>query len=205
MKIPKVETLIIIAFFGIVALWAVSKCSSKRIDYAKKAKYTDEEADERPQKKDTTRVPIAAAPTQTLPVPSSSPPATQQPTTQNPAPTTTPGVAPKRPSLTPQNTAPPASTETSTSANKYSTLFVTIDGLKVRKEPSLKGALVTKLDLYQQVYFLNQKTEKTETISLGTEKVTDHWVKIRTKEGKEGWVFGAGVHYYKMKRKGTLE
>ncbi|MCC6461250.1 MAG: SH3 domain-containing protein [Saprospiraceae bacterium] len=90
-------------------------------------------------------------------------------------------------------------------APKYSTLFVTIDGLKMRKEPSLKGSLVAKLDLYEQVYFLNKKSEKQEEISLGYEKVTDYWVKVRTKEGKEGWVFGAGVHYYKMKRKGVLE
>jgi hypothetical protein len=59
--------------------------------------------------------------------------------------------------------------------------------------------------LYEQVYFLNQKTEWTQEISLGKENVTDHWVKVKTKSGKIGWVFGAGVHYYKMKRKGVLE
>jgi hypothetical protein len=32
------------------------------------------------------------------------------------------------------------------------------------------------------------------------EKVTDYWVKVRTASGKTGWVFGAGLHYYKMKR-----
>jgi len=75
----------------------------------------------------------------------------------------------------------------------------------MRKQPGLKGELVAQLDLYEQVYFLNQKSEKTEEISLGYEKVTDHWVKVRTKSGREGWVFGAGVHYYKMKRKGVME
>ena len=85
------------------------------------------------------------------------------------------------------------------------TLYVTIEGLKMRKEPGLKSESVAKLALYEPVTFLNQKTEWTQEISLGYEKATDHWVKVRNKAGKEGWVFGAGVHYYKMKRKGVLE
>jgi hypothetical protein len=75
----------------------------------------------------------------------------------------------------------------------------------VRKEPGLKGESVAELKLYEPVTFLNKKTEWTQEISLGYEKVTDHWVKVRTQSGKEGWVFGAGVHYYKMKRQGVLE
>ncbi|MEI2765572.1 MAG: SH3 domain-containing protein [Dermatophilaceae bacterium] len=74
----------------------------------------------------------------------------------------------------------------------------------MRKQPNLKGEVLETLKLYDPVSFLNQKSEKAEEISLGLEKVTDHWVKIRTKAGKEGWVFGAGVHYYKMKRKGVM-
>jgi hypothetical protein len=75
----------------------------------------------------------------------------------------------------------------------------------VRKEPGLKGETVAELKLFEPVTFLNQKTDWTQEISLGYEKVTDHWIKIRTQSGKSGWVFGAGVHYYKMKRKGVLE
>jgi uncharacterized protein YgiM (DUF1202 family) len=84
-------------------------------------------------------------------------------------------------------------------------LFVTIDGLKMRKEPGLKSETVAKLDLHEQVTFLNQRTEWSQEISLGYEKVTDHWVKVRSKAGKEGWVFGAGVNYYKGKRKGVMD
>lgn len=75
----------------------------------------------------------------------------------------------------------------------------------MRKEPGLKGETVAELRLYEPVTFLNQKTDWTQEISLGYEKVTDHWVKIRTQSGFEGWVFGAGVHYYKMKRQGVIE
>lgn len=207
MRLPKVESLIITVFFLCIALWAVSKCSSKRSQISQRDRDAVDEED-RPVRRDTVYVPQPAPQT---PVPQQ--PA-QQPQTYS-APQTTPGVLPKLQNQPVQTAAPdPAAAGAATSGQtaattnptaKYSTLFVTIDGLKVRKTPSLKGALVTKLDLYEQVYFLNKKSEKPEEISLGYEKVTDYWVKIRTKSGKEGWVFGAGVHYYKMKRKGVLE
>lgn len=211
MKLPKIESLIIIAFFGIVALWAISKCSSKRSDFTRRARETDEEQDERPVRRDS----AAATPAHAAPLPATQVPLTQTQTpvsVQNPGaqpqtatPAATPGQRPVLGAPPPQVAAAPKQQAAAPSEPKYSTLYVTIDGLKLRKEPNLKGAVVTKLELYEPVYFLNQKTEKIEEISLGYEKVKDHWVKIRTKSGKEGWVFGAGVHYYKMKRKGVME
>ncbi|MCB9333816.1 MAG: SH3 domain-containing protein, partial [Lewinellaceae bacterium] len=82
---------------------------------------------------------------------------------------------------------------------------VTINGLKMRKEPNLKSGVVTRLKLDEEVFFLNEKSEKRDTINLGYETVAEYWVKVRTKSGKDGWVFGAGVHYFKMKRKGVME
>ncbi|MBP6827956.1 MAG: SH3 domain-containing protein [Saprospiraceae bacterium] len=212
MKLPKVETLVIIAFFGCVLLWAVSKCSAKRSDLVRSAReITDDDGEERPARHDTIVVQQPAQQPAQTPVniqgPGSVSPAAA--TSSPPVPAgTTPGAVqpagkPVRPVLSNQTAAttaaPPAS------ASKYPTLFVTIDGLKVRKEPGLKGESIAKLELYEPVTFLNQKTEWTQEISLGYEKVTDHWVKIRTKSGKDGWVFGAGVHYYKMKRKGVMD
>lgn len=209
MKLPKVETLIIFVFFGCVALWAVSKCSAKRSDFVRKVQEIGDEED-RPVRRDTIVVqqPPAQQPVVQQPVNTQSPapsPPTQQPAANIPSPagspTQQPGSKPARPSLSNQQP-----TATNPAANtKSSTLYVTIDGLKVRKEPGLKGEAIAKLALYEPVTFLNKKTEWTQEISLGYEKVTDHWVKIRTQSGKEGWVFGAGVHYYKMKRQGVMK
>lgn len=211
MKLPKIETLIILAFFGCVALWGISKCSSKRAEIGRRVKELADESEERPTRRDTVFVPASGV---TAP-PSGQTPQLQPSNTAAPAPvqsstptpqTTTPATRPtlqKTPATTaPAAAAPPQNTAT---AAKYATLYVTIDGLKMRKTPSLKGEVVEKLELYEPVSFLNKKSEKTEEISLGYEKVTDHWVKIKSRSGKEGWVFGAGVHYYKMKRKGVLE
>jgi Bacterial SH3 domain len=198
MKLPKIENLIILMFFAGVALWAVSKCSDRRSDMVRKVKEFTEEGDEdRPARRDTIYVPKPVVNTQGPPTGGAPP---LNPPSNAPAPA---GYSvPPAPAPAKKSAATPATTS---DAGKYATLYVTIDGLKMRKKPGLKGELVAQLDLYEQVYFLNQKSEKPEEISLGLEKVTDHWVKVRTKSGKEGWVFGAGVHYYKTKRKGVIE
>lgn len=197
MKIPRLESLIILVFFGCVGLWGISKCSGKRTEIGSRLRALDEKNDQedRPTRRDTVFVPQKPAPT-----PYSVPTQT--------APTLAPNTAAQRPVVTtaPQpTTATPKQPAAPAQGPRYSTLYVTIDGLKMRKEPNLKADVVAKLELYEAVSFLNQKTEKAEEINLGYEKVTDHWVKIRTKSGKEGWVFGAGVHYYKMKRKGVMD
>lgn len=210
MKLPKAETLILIAFLICTLLWAVSKCSSRRADSVRRVREIEgTDAEDRPVKQDTAAVPAiqrAPAPEAQAPVTNPGPPITQTP--QTTVLTPKPGVAPRLPTLsnTPPPPAPkPANTSSAATSAGGSTLFVTIDGLKVRKEPGLKGETVAELKLYEPVTFLNKKTEWTQEISLGYEKVTDHWVKVRTGAGKEGWVFGAGVHYYKMKRQGVLE
>lgn len=215
MKLPKVETLIIFVFFGCVALWAMSKCSSERSDFVRRVRDLDGDEEEQrpaPVRRDTVAVqqPVSQQPEQTAPAPtqpvntqrpSAVVPVAQAPATSEPAPQ--PGSKPTRPALS--NQPNPAAAQPPAATSKYSTLYVSIDGLKMRKEPGLKGEPIAKLALYEPVSFLNKKTEWTQEISLGYEKVTDHWVKVRTQSGKEGWVFGAGVHYYKMKRQGVTE
>lgn len=205
MKLPKIETLIILVFFGCVVLWGVSKCASRRADIGRRVKELADENEDRPIRRDTVFVPQSGVTAPPAGTPQLQPSTNTTALAPVPAgPQSTPKLVKpslqKTPSPTAATTAAPPPT-----ATQYSTLFVTIDGLKVRKTPGLKGEMVAKLELYEPVTFLNQKSEKTEEISLGYEKVTDHWVKIRTKSGKVGWVFGAGVHYYKMKRKGVLE
>lgn len=221
MKLPKIETLLVLTFLGCIALWAVSKCSTRRSDIAQRVKEMADEREERPYRRDTVFIPqsgVTAPPGDVPPMqpsqaaPSNTPaPKPQTFSTSAPAKTPAASTAPAKTPVTTtsptKTTTAPAKTTTAKPANttKSTTLYVTIDGLKMRKTPGLKGELITKLELYEPVTFLNQKSPKTEEISLGYEKVTDYWVKVKTQSGKEGWVFGAGVHYYKMKRKGVIE
>lgn len=208
MKLPKAETLILLAFLVCALMWGFSKCAERRSESVRRVREIEgSDAEERPAKPDSVSMKPKMAEPETkekehpeMPQPTSqSQPAQQAPRT---------GPPPKRPELTndiKKADPPPPTTSTSSAKASGSTLFVSIEGLKVRKEPGLKGETLETLKLYEPVTFLNKKTEWTQEISLGYEKVTDHWVKVRTQTGKEGWVFGAGVHYYKTKRQGVSE
>lgn len=206
MKLPRAESLILFAFLGCMALWAISKCSARRSEIVRKVREVgaDDGVEERPVRHDTV---VAVAPQNPAAQPATPAPA-PAPQTTVPAPTQynstlrQPSNKPERPPVTTEPAAKPKTAEPA--AKSGTTLYVTIEGLKVRKEPGLKGETIEQLALYAPVTFLNQKTEWTQEISLGYEKVTDHWVKIRTAAGKTGWVFGAGVHFYKMKREGVI-
>ncbi len=82
-------------------------------------------------------------------------------------------------------------------------LYVTIEGLNVRQGPGVKYGVVDRLPLYEEVYFLHEVTDSTEQIDLGSITPEAPWVKIRTRKGREGWVYGVGVSYYKMKLEGV--
>lgn len=85
-----------------------------------------------------------------------------------------------------------------------SILYVTIDGLKLRKGPSLDSLTIQKLPLFEKVYFLDEVTDFKQKINLGRKITEEPWVKIKTKKGRIGWVYGAGVHYHKQKNDGVL-
>lgn len=82
----------------------------------------------------------------------------------------------------------------------YTPLYITIDGMNVRSAPSLNSSVVERLQLFDEVQFLNEVTDFREEVTIGEEVLNEPWVKIRTQKGKEGWVYGAGVNYYKTKR-----
>jgi hypothetical protein len=86
---------------------------------------------------------------------------------------------------------------------RYQPLYVTIDGLNLRSEPSLKGKVLHQLKLFEEVEFMNQVTDSTEEISLGKEIADEPWVKVKSSRGHVGWVYGAGVSYYKKKHPGA--
>ena len=55
------------------------------------------------------------------------------------------------------------------------------------------------LKLNDEVYFLGETTDFKQKINLGDRIAFDPWIKVRAYTGHEGWVYGAGVHYFKPK------
>ncbi len=75
-------------------------------------------------------------------------------------------------------------------------VYVITSTLNLRGQPGRAGKVLDSLSAGEELYFLNEKTEWTEEIELNRKVFKDHWVKVRTESGREGWVFGAFVHYY---------
>ncbi|MEL7123422.1 MAG: SH3 domain-containing protein [Bacteroidota bacterium] len=88
---------------------------------------------------------------------------------------------------------------------KYTPLYVTINNFKMRAEPKLSARIVAELKLFEEVIFLNEVTDFKQEINLGFEVANEPWVKVKTERGYVGWVYGAGVHYYKIKREPEKE
>lgn len=84
---------------------------------------------------------------------------------------------------------------------RYTPLYVTLDNLNVRADHNLNAKIITELKLYDEVTFLNEVTNFEQEINLGFELTKEPWVKVKTERGYVGWVYGAGVHYYKRSRK----
>ena len=82
-------------------------------------------------------------------------------------------------------------------------LYVNIDKLKLRESPNLKGELLEELSLGEKVKFGGEVTDSIYTLNLGSIQVSEPWVKIKTWKGRTGWVYGAGVDYYRRKVDGA--
>ncbi|MEY4903382.1 MAG: hypothetical protein RLZZ292_1197 [Bacteroidota bacterium] len=186
-----IEVIIVAVLFLGFIMWAVSKCNATRNRYA------DVEA---ARTRDSLAL-LPKTPTRTVVAPAPLPdPATAVPVTPNNQVATLP-VTPKP--VAPITPAAPKPIPAATPAKPK--LYVTMDGLNVRTEPNLKAKSLGKLALYAEVSFLNETTKEPQKLSIGTATVEEPWVKIKTQKGTIGWVFGAGVSYYKTKRKGTLK
>lgn len=173
-KLPKVETMIIWVAVISFVLWAMSKCSKDDFkDIREKA--LDLPSIESDEATGDTSLHSAETSTTLTPDTNMGPP---NPTSNK---TNTPNKTDAEPTL--------------------SRLYVTIDNLNMRSEPSLSGSTVEQLPLYATVYFMNEVTDSTQEINLGRSVANEPWVKVKSTSGKVGWVYGAGVHYYKMKNK----
>lgn len=178
--LPGLEIMIIIVFFVSFMLFAIPRCNEKRLEYA-----STDAADAPAATVEEEDLTASADPTPdsilvpaTTAVPAATVPIATAPVLQTPA------------------------TVPATNMNAATRLYVTIDGLNIRSGPSLDSSILNKLVLFEEVHFLNEITPFTEQISLGASMADEPWVKVKTKRGGEGWVYGAGVYYYKRKYPG---
>ncbi|MFK7934191.1 MAG: SH3 domain-containing protein [Saprospiraceae bacterium] len=180
---PRFEIALIFIFFVCFIMWSISRCGDKR-EEMRAEEIIENSEDLQTEESSTANVTSDAANTSATTTTTTSGAAS----TTSPV-TTTPAVAPPKPK--PQ------------SSTAGTTLYVTIDNLNMRTHPHLDSVVVAKLPLFERVTFLNEVTEFKQEINLGKEMANEPWVKVQTKRGKDGWVYGAGVHYHKVAREGV--
>lgn len=77
-------------------------------------------------------------------------------------------------------------------------LFVVIDSLKFRTGPRLDSTLIRPLLFGEELMDMGQTTDFEQTIRVSVDEVTtEPWIKVKDKDGKVGWVYGAGIRPYK--------
>ncbi len=203
--LSKVEYIVIGVLALIFLMWTATKCNSHKEEAQDQAAIESQEDSLAQADNKKLPPPIAQQPAAT-PKPASSPDTYQPIDGSAPATTTTNGAQPAASNATAQPAQTQAAQPATSAADAgRSKLFVTIDKLKVRKTPGLKGELLGELKLFDEVYYMDEVTDSSYTVNLGTEKANEPYVKIKTKRGTVGWVYGAGVHYVKKKRSGVLQ
>lgn len=83
-------------------------------------------------------------------------------------------------------------------------IYVTIDKLNLRTGPTLKSSVLKKLPLHERVYYTGIQTDTTMRINIGRIIANEPWVKVILEDGEEGWLYGAGVHFYKTENPNSV-
>ena len=98
---------------------------------------------------------------------------------------------------TESNSSEGESTENTTTQEKASTiLYAWVDKLRIREQPTTKSEIVVEVKEGTSFTYLNEKTDYKEKINLRGTLFNEPWLKIKTDEGKEGWVYGGAVKFY---------
>ncbi len=173
---PRIETLVIIVFFLSFLIWTASKCKTQAVMEELNLKQEKEEAEAQALEMERLAVEKAKADAAAAALASAQ--------------------------TNPQLSTPQTGIATPSSSGAFqggSNLFVTIDGLNMRTHPHLDSSIIVRLNLHETVQFMNEVTDSTQAINLGKAIANEPWIKVRHAKGRTGWVYGAGVHYYKMK------
>ncbi len=87
-------------------------------------------------------------------------------------------------------------TNPSTQEKAPTILYAWVDKLRIREQPTTKSEIVVEVKEGTSFTYLNEKTDYKERINLRGTLFNEPWLKIKTDDGKEGWVYGGAVKFY---------
>lgn len=73
------------------------------------------------------------------------------------------------------------------------TYYAWVDNINVRDAAGTKGNVIGTYTSEDALEFTGTKSDSKETIVLRGVAYTDYWMKVTTKDNKEGWVYGGAV------------
>jgi len=79
---------------------------------------------------------------------------------------------------------------------KETILYAWVDKLRIREQPSTKSEIVAEVKEGTSFVYMNEKTDFKDRINLRGTLFNEPWLKIKTENGKIGWVFGGAVKFY---------
>lgn len=77
------------------------------------------------------------------------------------------------------------------------TIYAWVDKLRLRAEPKTESEIVKELSEGEELAFDGLKTDFTKKVNLRGTVYDEPWLNVKTTDGKEGWVYGGGVKFYK--------
>ena len=87
-------------------------------------------------------------------------------------------------------------TNPSTQEKAPTILYAWVNKLRIREQPTTKSEIVVEVKEGTSFTYLNEKTDYKERINLRGTLFNEPWLKIKTNDGKEGWVYGGAVKFY---------
>ncbi len=170
MTLRNLDKLIIVIVAAIVLMWVFRRCSGRSAASVPPA---------------TTQTAPGTTPVANTQNQGTTATATSQPTAA-PVTSSTP-PAPKPTSSAP--VAQPKSTGT--------TMYVVIDSMKLRKEPTLDGQVLQLMRKGDGVTLNGERSKNIYKLKIDDVTYQEPWIKVTTKSGKTGWIYGAGLRAYK--------
>ncbi len=96
-----------------------------------------------------------------------------------------------------ETTSPTDSTKINEEGLKTKILYAWVDQLRIRETPDTKAEIVKELQEGEAVTYLNEKTDFTKKVNLRGTLFDEPWLKVRTEDQLEGWLYGGGVRTYR--------
>ncbi len=72
-------------------------------------------------------------------------------------------------------------------------MYAWVDQLRVRALPTLKSRVIVEMVEGDTLQYMHEATVRNTRLNLRGKDFNRPWIKVKTNDGKTGWVYGGGV------------